>query len=102
MTSDSGGSGRDERAEFARDVRRKAERRRRAGSERGILAWIGVFGMVGWTVAVPALGGAALGRWIDGTREDQVSWTLSFLLIGLAVGAGIAWFWVTRESRRDD
>lgn len=90
------------REAFAEEVRRKAERRRRAGHHRSILGWIGVFGMVGWTVAVPALAGAALGRWIDGSRADRVSWTITFLLVGLAVGAAIAWFWVARESSGDD
>lgn len=87
---------------FAREVRRKAERRRSAGDRRSILSWIGVFGMVGWTVSIPALAGAVAGRWLDRTRDDQVSWTISLILLGLVVGAATAWYWVARESRRDD
>ena len=29
---------------------------------------------------------------------DRVSWTLTFLFIGLGIGCLIAWYWVKRES----
>jgi ATP synthase protein I len=53
-------------------------------------------------VAVPTLVGVALGVWLDRTwPAAQASWTLTFLLVGVALGALNAWYWVRRESGGD-
>jgi ATP synthase protein I len=65
-----------------------------------IASWVGTFGMVGWSVSVPAVVGAALGRWLDTGRVDGPSWTLTFLILGMAVGCVNAWHWVSVESHR--
>ncbi len=57
-----------------------------------------MFGLVGWSVAIPALIGVALGMWIDFRRPSQYSWTLMLMLIGIALGCLNAWRWVHRES----
>lgn len=89
---------------FRREVG-EAERRKLAarGRARSVLHWIGMFGLVGWSIALPTLLGAALGRWLDrraSTGARQVSWTLTMILVGLALGCGAAWYWIQRESRR--
>jgi ATP synthase protein I len=84
-------------------VGRKAERKlraRRAG-RRGVWFGLGMFGLVGWAVALPTLGGAALGLWLDARVSSRVSWTLTLLLLGALLGALNAWWWVRRESRHD-
>lgn len=86
------------------EVGRKAERKRRArGSrERDVWFWLGMFGLVGWAVAVPAVLGTALGVWLDRHWSvGRVSWTLTFLIVGMALGCLNAWYWVRRESRHD-
>lgn len=60
-----------------------------------------MFGLVGWSVAVPTVMGAALGIWIDARLDSRISWTLTFLFIGLAIGCLLAWYWVKKESRHD-
>ncbi len=47
-------------------VGRKAERRDRARREGRHTVWFGfgMFGLVGWAVAVPTLAGVALGHWL--------------------------------------
>jgi ATP synthase protein I len=63
--------------------------------------WIGFayFGMVGWSVALPILAGAALGSWLD-RRGGGHGWALSLLMAGAALGCWNAWRLVAREGRR--
>jgi ATP synthase protein I len=79
----------------------RRERARRRGTD-NVWSWMGMFGLVGWTVAVPTLLGLALGLFIDNRVESSVSFTITFLVVGVAVGAAMAWYWVRQESRGDD
>jgi ATP synthase protein I len=85
------------------EVGRKAARKQRARTEpeRTAWFWLGMFGLVGWSVAVPTLIGVALGVWIDRSWTGSVSWTLTLLIIGAAVGCMNAWYWIKQESHRD-
>ena len=95
---------RDPRREFAEQVDRKAGRRldARRRPDRAAWFWLGMFGLVGWSVAVPTLIGVALGLWIDRSWESDVSWTLTLLFVGVVLGCWNAWRWVRRESERRD
>jgi ATP synthase protein I len=75
--------------------------RARREKERSIMFGLGMFGLVGWSVAIPTLIGIAVGIWIDRTYPGPYSWTLMFLVIGVALGCLNAWYWVKRESRHD-
>lgn len=85
-------------------VGKKATRRIKARRSRDRNIWFGVglFGMVGWTIAVTTLIGVVIGVWIDHAWPSSYSWTLTFLFIGLIVGCMNAWYWVNKESRSDD
>ncbi len=67
---------------------------------RSVWFGLGMFGMVGWSVAVPAVLGALLGLWLDKTHPVKFSWTLSCMVIGLVTGCAIAWYWVANEDRQ--
>jgi ATP synthase protein I len=60
---------------------------------------LGMMGLVGWSVAVPTLLGAALGIWVDKHYPGIHSWTLTLLIIGLFIGCLNAWHWVAKEDR---
>ena len=61
-----------------------------------------MFGMVGWAVAVPTMLGIAFGLWLDRNwPAERTSWTLTFMLVGVALGCANAWYWVKRESSSD-
>ena len=75
---------------------RRARARRRGSTN--IWSFMGMFGLVGWTVAVPTLLGLALGRFLDGRIDSSVSYTITFLIVGVAIGISMAWYWVRRES----
>ena len=75
--------------------------RARQEKDRGVWFGLGMFGLVGWSVAIPTVIGIAVGIWIDAKWPSSYSWTLMFLIIGVIVGCLNAWYWVRRESRRD-
>ena len=85
-------------------VGKKATRRIRARRTRDRNIWFGVgmFGVVGWTIAMTTIIGVVIGIWIDRTWPSPYSWTLTFLFIGLIIGCINAWYWVNKESRLDD
>jgi len=88
-------------AENICEIGRRAERKRRARArpERPVWFGLGMFGLVGWSVAVPTLIGVALGLWLDAEFETGARWTLALLLGGVALGCLNALYWVSRESR---
>jgi len=84
---------------FKDTIGRQAERRRRARRRpQSVWGWLGMLGLIGWSVAVPTVLGVVLGRWLDRVAPATFSWVISLLVIGLAVGVLNAWFWVLRES----
>ena len=56
-------------------------------------------GLIGWSVTVPTLIGAALGIWVDKHYPSTYSWTLMLLLAGLVIGCFNAWHWVAKEDK---
>jgi ATP synthase protein I len=86
---------------FIEQVGTKEARKLRARQEKdqGMWFWLGMFGLVGWAVAIPTVIGIAVGIWIDTTWPSRYSWTLMLLFIGVMLGCLNAWFWVKRESR---
>ena len=64
--------------------------------------WAGMFGLVGWSVAVPTALGVWLGMKLDEWFPSPASWTLMCIVVGLTLGCLNAWFWVRRESARND
>ena len=62
------------------------------------LRGLGTFGMIGWSVAVPTVGGAFMGVWLDRIAPQACSWTQALILAGVAVGILIAWGWIAKEA----
>ena len=65
----------------------------------GVWFGLGMMGLIGWSVAVPTLLGAALGLWLDKAYPGAHSWTLALLVAGLVLGCLNAWRWVGCEDR---
>lgn len=76
---------------------RKLRAKRHAGRE--VWRGLGMMGMIGWSVALPTLLGALVGRWLDKANPVGRSWTLALLVAGLMIGCVNAWHWVARENR---
>lgn len=90
--------------ELSEEVGAKEARKVRARGEKDRTIWfgLGTFGLVGWSVAIPAVLGVALGVWIDLTWPGRFSWTLAMLLGGVTLGALNAWYWVSQEQQAMD
>ena len=78
----------------------KAARKLRAQRHVTRTVWfgLGIMGLIGWSVVVPTLLGAALGIWLDKRYPGSHSWTLMLLAVGLIIGCVNAWRWVTKED----
>ena len=77
----------------------RAARKLQAQREGTPSAWagLGMFGVIGWSVAVPTVAGAWLGVWWDKHHPGSHSWTLALLVAGLAIGCANAWYWVAQQ-----
>jgi ATP synthase protein I len=86
---------------FSAQVGAKATRRLRAQRHEPRSVWAGfaLFGLIGWSVVVPTLSGAAIGLWLDRHHPGGRSWTLVLLVSGLVLGCFNAWRWVEKEHR---
>lgn len=86
---------------LCREIGRREKRMLRSRSEKRVpFMGLRVFGMVGWSVAVPTLLGLAAGIYLDGRAfgGGRVSWTLTLLVVGVITGCANAWYWVSREN----
>lgn len=84
--------------EFTTKVCKKERRRIKGKAQRDDTVWfgLGMFGVVGWSIAVPTLIGTAIGLWIDQTWPSRFSWVLMLLILGVALGSANAWYWVKK------
>lgn len=100
MTEEEHTPRREEENQFSREIGRKADRKIIARRRKKNPIWegLGTMGMVGWSVALPTLIGALVGAWLDNTIGGSISWTLTLLVAGLALGCINAWQWVQREQ----
>ena len=90
-----------DRTTISREVGAKAGRKLKArrNSAKGVWFGLGMMGLIGWSVVVPTLLGAALGIWLDNRHPGTHSWTLMLLIIGLIIGCLNAWHWVAKEDK---
>lgn len=87
-------------ADFTGQVGAKAVRKIRARRNvTGVWFGLGMMGLIGWSVVVPTLLGAALGIWLDERNPGDHSWTLALLVAGLVLGCFNAWHWVAKEDK---
>lgn len=67
--------------------------------KKSVWSGLGLFGIIGWSVVLPTISGAAIGVWLDNNYKQDFSWTLSLLVAGLMVGCVIAWNWIEKENK---
>ena len=90
----------DNNKSFGKIVGDKEERKLQAQRDKkSVWSGLGLFGMIGWSIVVPTMLGAALGVWLDKKYKQDFSWTLSLLVVGLMIGMLIAWNWVQKENK---
>ncbi|MFW5798919.1 MAG: AtpZ/AtpI family protein [Planctomycetota bacterium] len=88
---------------FVREVDDKAHRkiRWRQLRKRSPWFWAGMFGLVGWPVAMFTAIGTWIGIKLDAAYPGNPSWTLTGIFVGMGLGCLNAWYWIKREQRED-
>lgn len=90
----------DEQSKFIERVGAQIIRKIKAQSKDDhIWFGFGMFGLVGWSVALPVVLGAWLGIWLDEKYPGSHSWTLILLVVGLCIGCWNALRWVLKENK---
>jgi ATP synthase protein I len=86
---------------FASQITSAAARKLKAQHmpDQGVWFGLGMLGLIGWSVVVPTLLGAALGIWLDQHHSGKHAWTLALLVGGLSLGCLNAWHWLVREHK---
>lgn len=86
---------------FVSQIAAKQARKLKAQARvtRTVWSGLGMMGMVGWSVVVPTLLGAALGVWLDNHYPAMHSWMLTLLIVGLTIGCVNAWHWIVKEEK---
>jgi ATP synthase protein I len=85
---------------LAGQIGAKAARKLKARrSTQGVWFGLGMMGLIGWSVVVPTLLGAALGIWLDKNHPGAHPWTLALMVVGLAIGCVNAWYWVAQQDK---
>ena len=74
--------------DLKKKTERQVDRMKKAERERHTLIGQTIYlGTLGLLLALPIVGGAYLGNWIDSMIEGySVRWTISFILLGVIVG----------------
>lgn len=90
--------GLDDDQEMPHRVEQDARRLKQAERERaGLLTQTIYLGTLGLVFILPLVGGAYLGRWLDGLAPGySLRWTLSLLFLGLLIGAFNV-YWLIRD-----
>ena len=86
---------------LSQEIGVKAARKLKARRDSAQSVWfgLGMMGLIGWSVVIPTLFGAALGIWLDRHYPGKHAWTLALLAAGLAIGCLNAWRWVAKEDK---
>jgi len=81
-------------------IRRRAQRMEesRNAPKYSPLSGLGVFGVVGWSVAIPTVAGAFLGMWLNRVAPQDFSWPIALILGGVVIGALVAWSWIDKNQ----
>jgi ATP synthase protein I len=90
-------------ARFLRSIDRHAARRAYwlKHGERPLAQNLAMGGVLGWMVALPALAGVLLGRWLDRHLGSGITWTGALIFVGLAFGCWVAWRRIQEIQREE-
>ena len=88
----------DDKQRLQQSIDEQVQRLQKAERERPtLLAQTTYIGTLGLLLVLPVIGGAYLGRWLDGLMAGySLRWTLSLIFLGLVVG-GVNVYLYVRE-----
>jgi len=59
-----------------------------------------LFGIVGWSIAVPSILAAMFGRWVDARYGGGYAFTLPLIVLGIVSGSVNAWRCISKELEK--
>lgn len=91
-----------ENNKFSRDIEKSAKELLSARKEKSnFWRYANVLGVGGWVFVIPVVGGAYLGRYLDKKMHGEgISWTITLLMIGIAVGVYNVWYLFVRKHQQ--
>lgn len=88
--------------ELLEKIKKESEKKIKAREEGDqVMFGLGLFGIVGWSIAIPTVIGIAIGVFLDKKFNQSFSWTLTLLFAGVILGSFNAWRWI-KEKTEDD
>lgn len=88
--------------ELLEKIKKESEKKIKAREEGDqVMFGLGLFGIVGWSIAIPTVIGIAIGIFLDKKFNQSFSWTLTLLFAGVILGSFNAWRWI-KEKTEDD
>ena len=67
--------------------------------ERSIGQNLALIGSLGWLIITPTVVGVYIGRWLDGRVGGGIFWTGAFIVLGVSLGAMMAWNRIKKEEK---
>lgn len=82
-------------------VEREHKRRDRAAREKRSNLWTQItkVGTLGWVVALPIVGGALLGHFIDRRFGSGITWSLGLMFVGIVTGGYALWAELDKQRK---
>jgi ATP synthase protein I len=87
-----------EKRKLTSEVERSARELARSRREKGFWHYTAILGVGGWLFVLPVVAGAYLGRLLDGRVPGTISWTITCILLGLALGIYNVWDYYQKRS----
>lgn len=90
-----------EKKKFAEHIEKSANKLLKGKGHKGnFWQWASMLGMGGWLFAIPVVAGTYFGRYLDRNHASETSWTITFMVLGIAAGIFNIWeFLIKREDQ---
>ena len=84
---------------FAEHIEKSAMNLQKAKREKShFWHWASLIGMGGWLFVIPVVAGAYFGRYLDRSHASGISWTMTFIILGIAAGIFNLWQYLIRKG----
>ena len=84
---------------FAVHIEKSADKLMKAKGQKGnFWQWASMLGMGGWLFAIPVVAGAYFGRYLDRIHASDTSWTITFMILGIAAGIFNIWIFLIKKE----
>ena len=89
-----------EKRKLTREVEKSARELTTSRREKGFWQYASLIGVGGWLLVIPVVAGAYLGKFLDRMHQGGISWTITFILLGLALGVYNIWEYYIRRFKK--